>query len=745
MSIPGLNDTTYDYYANGRLRFVQTGERKTEYAYTEEAGFIESVTAPDGVVTYFSDHDAVGRPHLVEIKVDTHEPPLKTVGFDYDKNGNTTAIVTPGDIRHGFGFNNTDRNDQYDTPRSGSYVYKYDKERRLTQEIFPSAEAIIYDYDPGNTGDKSRLREIRPSDSTGTIFYDYYEDCGTKPKSVGRGLESVTYTYDGSLVKSEISGGTVSQTISHVYDNDGDFLPDSFSYGGIDVALDYDNDGLLTDIGNFTVVRDYDFGDGDNKNGLPWQVLENSAPILERDFIRYGETDREAYTGGADAFAWEVTLRDTNGRITEKTETLSGSEDTGYVYAYDDMGRLRTVTKDGELVEEYRYDEKGRRNYEWNKLRNIYRTANDDFAYDNEDCLTGIGSADYEYDADGFLLRKTDGADVTLYDYSLRGELLSVSLPDGRFIGYIHDPLGRRIAKKIDGTITEKYLWAGLTTLLAVYDGSDNLLMRFEYADGRMPVAMTKGGQRYYLAYDQVGSLRAVTDASGNLVKRIEYDTFGNILTDSDPLFEVPFGFAGGLHDRDTGLIRFGYRDYDPDTGRWTAKDPILFAGGDTDLYGYCVNDPVNWIDPLGLRSTEQNIMSVAQITSGVATIVSGAVPFANGAAGLFFATSATATVAALGPTIVGLGLIYAGLWVVGEAMMDMDPCLPTDETGPMETLGLFFGGENGRIGGKVTDTAFDAYGTATGPGISLRVVNGILLYGDAKGWKQEFSSRPTD
>ena len=47
--------------------------------------------------------------------------------------------------------------------------------------------------------------------------------------------------------------------------------------------------------------------------------------------------------------------------------------------------------------------------------------------------------------------------------------------------------------------------------------------------------------------------------------------------------------------------MRFGFRDYDPDVGRWTAKDPILFAGGDTDLYGYCVNDPVNWADPGGL------------------------------------------------------------------------------------------------------------------------------------------------
>lgn len=87
----------------------------------------------------------------------------------------------------------------------------------------------------------------------------------------------------------------------------------------------------------------------------------------------------------------------------------------------------------------------------------------------------------------------------------------------------------------------------------------------------------------------------------------------------------MPFGFAGGLHDRDTGLVRFGYRDYDPDTGRWTAKDPILFAGGDTDLYGYCLNDPVNKIDPDGewvqfIIPTVRVVMAIAGAYAGYKT-----------------------------------------------------------------------------------------------------------------------------
>ncbi|MDF0752746.1 RHS repeat-associated core domain-containing protein [Marinobacter sp. 71-i] len=92
-----------------------------------------------------------------------------------------------------------------------------------------------------------------------------------------------------------------------------------------------------------------------------------------------------------------------------------------------------------------------------------------------------------------------------------------------------------------------------------------------------------------------------ITDSAGQVVKAVEYDAYGNVISDSNPGFEIPFGFAGGLKDADTGLIRFGYRDYDPTTGRWTARDPIGFAGGDTNLYGYVSSDVITWNDKTGL------------------------------------------------------------------------------------------------------------------------------------------------
>jgi RHS repeat-associated protein len=63
-----------------------------------------------------------------------------------------------------------------------------------------------------------------------------------------------------------------------------------------------------------------------------------------------------------------------------------------------------------------------------------------------------------------------------------------------------------------------------------------------------------------------------------------------------------PFGFAGGLYDEQTKLIRFGSRDYSANEGRWTTKDPIGFNGGVSNLYEYVVNDPINIVDVFGLQ-----------------------------------------------------------------------------------------------------------------------------------------------
>ncbi|MGH7166277.1 MAG: RHS repeat-associated core domain-containing protein, partial [Nitrospiraceae bacterium] len=88
-------------------------------------------------------------------------------------------------------------------------------------------------------------------------------------------------------------------------------------------------------------------------------------------------------------------------------------------------------------------------------------------------------------------------------------------------------------------------------------------------------------------------------------VQRMDYDEFGNVLLDTNPGFQ-PFGFAGGLYDQHTGLVRFGARDYDPLTGRWTVKDLIGFQSSESNFYVYVTGDPVNYADLWGLYTVRE-------------------------------------------------------------------------------------------------------------------------------------------
>ena len=254
-----------------------------------------------------------------------------------------------------------------------------------------------------------------------------------------------------------------------------------------------------------------------------------------------------------------------------------------------------------------------------------------------------------------------------------------------------------------------------MTRLLAVYDGADNLLMRFEYADDRMPVSLTIERAIYYLAYDQVGSLRVVADSNSDVVKRIDYDSFGNIIADTNEAFKIPIGFAGGLHDRDTGLVRFGFRDYDPDVGRWTAKDPIFFAGGDMDLYGYVLNNPINFIDPIGKVGVAGAIIGgiaggyggfLSGIQSGnlTAGIIGGV---AGAAAGALIGTFVPHASSAIGGLIGGVISGAFGGAVGGATSKALsDPCASAGEIGRSATKGAAIGAVTGALGGGLSGAA---------------------------------------
>ena len=216
--------------------------------------------------------------------------------------------------------------------------------------------------------------------------------------------------------------------------------------------------------------------------------------------------------------------------------------------------------------------------------------------YDDQDRLVQMGGTVYQFNADGQLTQR--GTD--LFQYSAQGELLQATV-EGQTITYTYDGTGRRVART-DSTGTTQYLYGNQSNpfqLTAMRDPA-GVLSNFYYDNVGSLFTLDKGGVRYYVAADQVGTPKVVTDATGAVVKFMEFDSFGMPTFDSNPEFNLPVGFAAGLTDDKTGLVRFGYRDYEPDTGRWTAKDPIFFGGGQGNLYVYVENNPVNYTDPDG-------------------------------------------------------------------------------------------------------------------------------------------------
>ncbi|MBN1570135.1 MAG: RHS repeat-associated core domain-containing protein, partial [Acidobacteria bacterium] len=531
-------------------------------------------------------YDAAGR------VVSQQLPDNRVISYTYDAAGNLKSLTPPSLPAHGFDYTPVDLMSAYTPPDVGAganlTTYEYNLDKQPTLITRPDGQNILFGYDGGG-------RQSTITTPDGQYGYGYDAAGRVSGISAPNG-PALTYTYDGSLPLSESWSGAINGSVSRTFNNNLWATSQSVN-GGNAVSFNYDNDGLLIGAGGLTLARD-------SQNGL---LTGTAMGILTDSWSYNGFGEPATYSAAVNGSAvFSVTYtRDKLGRITDKSETMNGST-VAYHYDYDAAGRLTDVLLDGVPASQYEYDGNG------NRTLTEYSGVSYSGTYDNQDRMLSYGPNTYSYTANGELLTKTTPSGTAGYIYDVPGNLRSVTLPDGTSIDYVIDGQNRRVGKKVTGTPTQGFLYDGQLQIAAELDGSGNVVSRFVYADrSNVPSYMVKSGVTYRIIADHLGSPRLVINtADGTIVQRMDYDEFGNASSDTNPGFQ-PFGFAGGVYDRHTGLIRFGARDYDPESGRWTAKDPILFDGNDFNLYGYVLNDPNNYLDPFGLFNPSKGVSAL--------------------------------------------------------------------------------------------------------------------------------------
>jgi len=572
---PGIDPVVVGRDAKGRISTLTQGSQSSLYQYDAEGRLVSRTDAAGATIHW--GHDAAGR--VTNLTTADN----RVYGFAYDANGQPSAVTMPSGAVHQLTHTPIHLPQNYTPPGSAPYTRTYDVDTAFTQLGLPGGRTIVHAYDAGG-----RPQSVTTAEATVTYAYGDVTDRVTgitRTPPGGGTAEQLTFSYDGDLVtRTEFTGSAAGRfDVTH----DDGLLPVSVALAsGVDsvtTALGWDVDRLLATVGPFTITR---AGPG----GEPSRI-DDGTFRLDFAYDSLGRVhSRTLSVGGTERYTL-VLEHDVAGRISQRTETIGGVTQT-FTYTYDLDGQLLQVDTDGVPSERHTYDLNGNR-----ASRRLGAAAAVDATYDAQDRVLSIGATSYTIDADGMLAARGSAT----FTYGARRELIAATLP-GQALAYAHDGLERRIART-DTSGTAQYLYDGVMDVYRLSASRDaaGTLSVYYYDPAGYLLAMGRGATLFYVATDQVGTPRAVFDTSGITVKRITYDAFGAVLGDTDPSFDLAIGFAGGLRDPATGLVRFGARDYDPDAGRWTARDPALYRGRQANLYAYVDNDPVDRRDPSGL------------------------------------------------------------------------------------------------------------------------------------------------
>ena len=656
----------YRYYAGSdRTAFTYIGGTASiDYVYTRaqltdliRKAFPQAADASGNNVNPFWQHyllgyDTFGNMTRVQVCASSAEregytTPIDLATYEYEGNVNNgrLAKMTYGngdsvsytydafDRQRTAAYNDVDRT-THEQKNVATYHYDYSSDNALTRQYATDSSGITeqYSYQYDSLG---RLIHSRQSTGTGALIqstqhmYDAANRMTSQTWQFGTGLYRQQYTYTGQNSDDKVDG-----TISAITTT----VPGK---GAITSKYEYND---LRQLEKKTVT-------GPNQNGTQTKVYDRTY-TYDRIAADSGcnwmgtRLASTGYTFGSNSRSFTYTY-DASGNITRIV--LSGGSLTvgtkSKTYSYDALGQLVKETPGGlaRNAVNYTYDTAG-------NIRSVTKgntssaTLVKSFGYTNPswpDLLTSVTAngttKDVLYEGQSQTSDlPTSGNPVTYYngrDYHFdwsKGRQLTEAVVGGQTVKYAYDMAGVRNSKQVGDTT---YSYTTLSGKVMRQAWGDNNTLEFVYDDSSQPFAVIykhgSAAELYYYLVNAQGDVAAILDSSGTMVAFYDYDAWGNctvynssakVLTDPTSIANInPLRYRGYYYDAETGFYYLQSRYYDPAICRFINADGLFtdgFVG--SNLFAYCVNDPVNTVDPTGNFAITA---TVALITFGIALV----------------------------------------------------------------------------------------------------------------------------
>ncbi|MFH1150268.1 MAG: right-handed parallel beta-helix repeat-containing protein [Actinomycetota bacterium] len=602
---------TYEYDPCGnKVAETDGAGNTTTYAY-DSMNRLLSTTDPEGRTTSHA-YDRNGN------KTSTTDGAGATTTFEYDACGRLAAVVDPLGNRTTYAYDDAGRKTSATNARGCTTTYAYDAAGRLTSETDGSGNSTTLTYSPA-----------------GRI----------ETKTDGEGSSTFTYDGNGNMVSATYPASQWYQSgLTETFDYDGENRPTWKSTPDNTVIYHYDDAGRLEQANNGYSYLDCDrdacgritskrltFWQGGTQKDFTYTYSpagrmegatdENGATTYA--FDEAGRLISKSYPNGVDTFygydqsgalssletanptgtikSYSVT-RDSCARVTGVTEDAVNQT----TYAYDAASRLTGENSPWTGGATYSYDECG------NRTSKTTDSGTTTCTYDPADRLTSdsLGNT-YTYNARGDLIQKSDGTNALQISRDGKGRAESIMTFEGIIPGaaayFLYDAQDRVFMsmefKPGDPQPTPLIHSYDMNTdrELALFDSELNIdSLFFSGTDGLISATTNEGTS--YLSCNPHSDISLVTDTSATPVEQLHYDAWGNTAESTSQ----PYTYLG-KHQRpeyrDIGLIRMGARLYDPETGRFTSRDPL--KGTETmpitqNPYVYAISNPVLATDLAG-------------------------------------------------------------------------------------------------------------------------------------------------